>query len=110
MELWQELDNTDKEMLKAVLNISNLKSKYASCKREYNMAKAKKELELLAKGGAKTLLQDQAKGDEDVSLLELKTTIAEGECEQNQEYINYLKRHQDWLKMQYAVEMGVSNG
>ncbi len=91
MELWQEIEEKNEYLEKAIDNLAKNGYDLAEKERQYKVAVNKKALELRAEGMPVTLIQQVIYGYEDISILRLNRDNAEVKYNANQEYINTIK-------------------
>jgi hypothetical protein len=78
-QIIDKLDQLDRELSETNDRLKNAGNQKAFTQRDYKVSLAKKILELKAEGYPATVINELAKGDEEVSLLRCKRDIAESE-------------------------------
>lgn len=91
LDLYQRLNDGLKELRKANYDMKEAGWAFAQAERDYKIAKAKKILQLRAKGYPVTLCQDVTLGCDDVASLRFERDCAEVEYETSRELVWSLK-------------------
>lgn len=91
MDLWQEIEEKNKMLDKAIKDLAQNGYDLATKERDYKVAVNKKALELRADDMPVTLIQQVIYGYEEISKLRFERDVAEVKYNANQEYINTIK-------------------
>ena len=106
MDLWQEIQEKQKMLDKAIKELAQNGYKLAECERDYKIAVNKKALELRAEDMPVTLINQVIYGYEDIAKLRFERDTAEVKYNANLEYINTIKLQIRILQNQLDKEYG----
>ena len=101
-----ELDQLNDQLDESIGALRIAGSKKAETERDYRVALAKKIIALRALGTPVTIINDLARGDEEVATLRLKRDVAESEYWTSQEVINVGKLRVRTVNDQIGREWG----
>lgn len=104
MDLWQEIEEKNKMLDKAIKDLAQNGYDLATKERDYKVAVNKKALELRADDMPVTLIQQVIYGYEEISKLRFERDVAEVKYNANQEYINTIKLQIRILENQLSRE------
>lgn len=104
MDLWQEIEEKNKMLDKAIKDLAQNGYDLATKERDYKVAVNKKALELRAEDMPVTLIQQVIYGYEEISKLRFERDVAEVKYNANQEYINTIKLQIRILENQLSRE------
>lgn len=106
MELWQEIQEKQKMLDKAIKELAQNGYKLAECERDYKIAVNKKALELRSQDVPVTLINQVIYGYEDIAKLRFERDTAQVKYNANLEYINVLKIQVKLMSNQLDKEWG----
>ena len=106
MELWQQIEEKQKMLDKAINDLAKNGYDLAEKEKEYKMELCKKALELRTKDTPVTLINQIIYGYEDIPQLRFERDTAEVKYNANQEYINTTKLKIRILENQLGREFG----
>lgn len=106
IELWQEIQEKQKMLDKAIDQLAQNGYKLAECERDYKIAVNKKALELRSQDVPVTLINQVIYGYEDIAKLRFERDTAQVKYNANLEYINTLKLQIRILSNQLDKEYG----
>ena len=106
MELWQEIQEKQKMLDKAIDQLAQNGYKLAECERDYKIAVNKKALELRSQDVPVTLINQVIYGYEDIAKLRFERDTAQVKYNANLEYINSTKLNIRILSNQLDKEYG----
>lgn len=106
MELWQEIQEKQKMLDKAIKELAQNGYNLAECERDYKIAVNKKALELRSQDVPVTLINQVIYGYEDIAKLRFERDTAEVKYNANLEYINVLKIQVKLMSNQLDKEWG----
>ena len=106
MELWQEIQEKQKMLDKAIKELAQNGYKLAECERDYKIAVNKKALLLRSEDMPVTLISQVIYGYEDIAQLRFLRDSAEVVYRANQEAINTLKLQIRIIESQISREYG----
>ena len=106
IELWQEIQEKQKMLDKAIKELAQNGYKLAECERDYKIAVNKKALELRSQDVPVTLINQVIYGYEDIAKLRFERDTAQVKYNANLEYINVLKIQVKLMSNQLDKEWG----
>ena len=106
MELWQEIQEKQKMLDKAIKELAQNGYKLAECERDYKIAVNKKALELRSQDVPVTLINQVIYGYEDIAKLRFERDTAHVKYNANLEYIQTIKLMIRILENQLSREYG----
>lgn len=106
MELWQQIEEKQKMLDKAIKELAQNGYKLAECERDYKIAVNKKALELRSQDVPVTLINQVIYGYEDIAKLRFNRDTAQVKYNSNLEYINVLKIQVKLMSNQLDKEWG----
>lgn len=106
MELWQEIQEKQKMLDKAIKELAQNGYKLAECERDYKIAVNKKALELRSQDVPVTLINQVIYGYEDIAKLRFERDTAQVKYNANLEYIQTIKLMIRILENQLSREFG----
>ena len=106
IELWQEIQEKQKMLDKAIEQLAQNGYKLAECERDYKIAVNKKALELRSQDVPVTLINQVIYGYEDIAKLRFERDTAQVKYNANLEYINVLKIQVKLMSNQLDKEWG----
>lgn len=106
MELWQEIQEKQKMLDKAIKELAQNGYKLAECERDYKIAVNKKALELRSQDVPVTLINQVIYGYEDIARLRFERDTAQVKYNANLEYIQTIKLMIKILENQLSREYG----
>lgn len=106
MELWQQIEEKQKMLDKAINDLAKNGYDLAQKEKEYKIELCKKALELRAKDTPVTLINQIIYGYENIPQLRFERDTAEVKYNANQEYINTIKLEIRILENQLGREFG----
>ena len=106
MELWQEIQEKQKMLDKAIKELAQNGYKLAECERDYKIAVNKKALELRSQDVPVTLINQVIYGYEDIAKLRFERDTAQVKYNANLEYIQTIKLMIRILENQLNREYG----
>jgi hypothetical protein len=106
MELWQEIQEKQKMLDKAIKELAQNGYKLAECERDYKIAVNKKALELRSQDVPVTLINQVIYGYEDIAKLRFERDTAQVKYNANLEYIQTIKLMIRILENQLSREYG----
>lgn len=106
IELWQEIQEKQKMLDKAICELAQNGYKLAECERDYKIAVNKKALELRSQDVPVTLINQVIYGYEDIAKLRFERDTAQVKYNANLEYINVLKIQVKLMSNQLDKEWG----
>ena len=106
MELWEEIQEKQKMLDKAIKDLAKNGYDLAEKERQYKIAVNKKALQLRAEDVPVTLINQVIYGFEDIAKLRFERDTAEVKYNANQEYINTIKLMIRILESQLGREYG----
>ena len=106
MELWQEIQEKQKMLDKAIKELAQNGYKLAECERDYKIAVNKKALELRNHDVPVTLINQVIYGYEDIAKLRFERDTAQVKYNANLEYIQTIKLMIRILENQLSREYG----
>lgn len=104
--LWNEIEEKQKMLDKAIEELAKNGYSLASKERDYKIAVNKKALELRSQDTPVTLIQTIIYGFEEIAKLRFERDTAQVKYNANQEYINTLKLQIRILESQLSREFG----
>lgn len=104
MELWNEIEEKQSLLDKAINQLAENGYELSKCEREYKVALNKKALELRAEEMPVTLINQVIYGYEEIANLRFKRDNAAVKYNANQEYINTIKLNMRILESQLSRE------
>ena len=110
MELWQEIQEKQKMLDKAIKELAQNGYKLAECERDYKIAVNKKALELRSQDVPVTLINQVIYGYEDIAKLRFERDTAQVKYNANLEYIQTIKLMIRILENQLNREYGNTKG
>ena len=110
MELWQEIQEKQKMLDKAIKELAQNGYKLAECERDYKIAVNKKALELRSQDVPVTLINQVIYGYEDIAKLRFERDTAQVKYNANLEYIQTIKLMIRILENQLSREYGNMKG
>lgn len=110
MELWQEIQEKQKMLDKAIKELAQNGYKLAGCERDYKIAVNKKALELRSQDVPVTLINQVIYGYEDIAKLRFERDTAQVKYNANLEYIQTIKLMIRILENQLNREYGNTKG
>ena len=110
MELWQEIQEKQKMLDKAIKELAQNGYKLAECERDYKIAVNKKALELRSQDVPVTLINQVIYGYEDIAKLRFERDTAQVKYNANLEYIQTIKLMIRILENQLSREYGNTKG
>ena len=106
MELWNEIQEKQKMLDKAIKELAQNGYKLAECERDYKIAVNKKALELRSQDVPVTLINQVIYGYEDIAKLRFERDTAQVKYNANLEYIQTIKLMIRILENQLNREYG----
>lgn len=106
MELWQEIQEKQWMLDKAIKELAQNGYKLAECERDYKIAVNKKALELRSQDVPVTLINQVIYGYEDIAKLRFERDTAQVKYNANLEYIQTIKLMIRILENQLSREYG----
>ena len=106
IELWQEIQEKQKMLDKAICELAQNGYKLAECERDYKIAVNKKALELRSQDVPVTLINQVIYGYEEIAKLRFERDTAQVKYNANLEYINVLKIQVKLMSNQLDKEWG----
>lgn len=106
MELWQEIQEKQKMLDKAIKELAQNGYNLAECERDYKIAVNKKALELRSQDVPVTLINQVIYGYEDIARLRFERDTAQVKYNANLEYIQTIKLMIRILENQLSREYG----
>lgn len=106
MELWQQIEEKQKMLDKAINDLAKNGYDLAQKEKEYKIELCKKALELRSKDTPVTLINQIIYGYENIPELRFERDVAEVKYNANQEYINTTKLKMRLLENQLGREYG----
>lgn len=106
IELWNEIQEKQKMLDKAIKELAQNGYKLAECERDYKIAVNKKALELRSQDVPVTLINQVIYGYEDIAKLRFERDTAQVKYNANQEYIMTIKLQIRILENQLSREYG----
>lgn len=106
IELWQEIQEKQKMLDKAIKELAQNGYKLAECERDYKIAVNKKALELRSQDVPVTLINQVIYGYEDIARLRFERDTAQVKYNANLEYIQTIKLMIRILENQLNREYG----
>jgi len=106
MELWQQIEEKQKMLDKAINELATNGYDLANKERQYKIELCKKALELRSKDTPVTLINQIIYGYENIPDLRLERDTAQVKYNANQEYINTIKLQIRILENQLGREYG----
>ena len=106
IELWQEIQEKQKMLDKAIKELAQNGYKLAECERDYKIAVNKKALELRSQDVPVTLINQVIYGYEDIAKLRFQRDTAQVKYNANLEYIQTIKLMIRILENQLSREYG----
>ena len=106
IELWQEIQEKQKMLDKAICELAQNGYKLAECERDYKVAVNKKALELRSQDVPVTLINQVIYGYEDIAKLRFERDTAQVKYNANLEYIQTIKLMIRILENQLNREYG----
>lgn len=106
IELWQEIQEKQKMLDKAIKELAQNGYKLAECERDYKIAVNKKALELRSQDVPVTLINQVIYGYEDIAKLRFERDTAQVKYNANLEYIQTIKLMIRILENQLSREYG----
>ncbi len=110
IELWQEIQEKQKMLDKAIKELAQNGYKLAECERDYKIAVNKKALELRSQDLPVTLINQVIYGYEDIAKLRFERDTAQVKYNANLEYIQTIKLMIRILENQLSREYGNTKG
>lgn len=110
MELWQEIQEKQKMLDKAICELAQNGYKLAECERDYKIAVNKKALELRSQDVPVTLINQVIYGYDDIAKLRFERDTAQVKYNANLEYIQTIKLMIRILENQLSREYGNTKG
>jgi hypothetical protein len=110
MELWNEIQEKQKMLDKAIKELAQNGYKLAECERDYKIAVNKKALELRSQDVPVTLINQVIYGYEDIAKLRFQRDTAQVKYNANLEYIQTIKLMIRILENQLSREYGNTKG
>lgn len=110
IELWNEIQEKQKMLDKAIKELAQNGYKLAECEREYKIAVNKKALELRSQDVPVTLINQVIYGYEDIAKLRFERDTAQVKYNANLEYIQTIKLMIKILENQLSREYGNTKG
>ena len=110
MELWNEIQEKQKMLDKAIKELAQNGYKLAECERDYKIAVNKKALELRNQDVPVTLINQVIYGYEDIAKLRFERDTAQVKYNANLEYIQTIKLMIRILENQLNREYGNTKG
>lgn len=110
IELWQEIQEKQKMLDKAIKELAQNGYKLAECERDYKIAVNKKALELRSQDMPVTLINQVIYGYEDIAKLRFERDTAQVKYNANLEYIQTIKLMIRILENQLSREYGNTKG
>lgn len=110
MELWNEIQEKQKMLDKAIKELAQNGYKLAECERDYKIAVNKKALELRSQDVPVTLINQVIYGYEDIAKLRFERDTAQVKYNANLEYIQTIKLMIRILENQLSREYGNTKG
>jgi len=108
MELWQQIEEKQKMLDKAIKELATNGYELAQKEKQYKIELCKKALELRSKDTPVTLINQIIYGYENIPELRFERDTAEVKYNANQEYINTIKLQIRILEGQLSREYGNS--
>ena len=106
IELWNEIQEKQKMLDKAIKELAQNGYKLAECERDYKIAVNKKALELRSQDVPVTLINQVIYGYEDIAKLRFERDTAQVKYNANLEYIQIIKLMIRILENQLSREYG----
>lgn len=106
IELWQEIQEKQKMLDKAIKELAQNGYKLAECERDYKIAVNKKALELRSQDVPVTLINQVIYGYEDIAKLRFERDTSQVKYNANLEYIQTIKLMIRILENQLSREYG----
>ena len=106
IELWNEIQEKQKMLDKAIKELAQNGYKLAECERDYKIAVNKKALELRSQDVPVTLINQVIYGYEEIAKLRFERDTAQVKYNANLEYINVLKIQVKLMSNQLDKEWG----
>lgn len=106
IELWNEIQEKQKMLDKAICELAQNGYKLAECERDYKIAVNKKALELRSQDVPVTLINQVIYGYEDIAKLRFERDTAQVKYNANLEYIQTIKLMIRILENQLSREYG----
>ena len=106
IELWQEIQEKQKMLDKAIKELAQNGYKLAECERDYKIAVNKKALELRSQDVPVTLINQVIYGYEEIAKLRFERDTAQVKYKANLEYIQTIKLMIRILENQLSREFG----
>lgn len=106
IELWNEIQEKQKMLDKAIKELAQNGYKLAECERDYKIAVNKKALELRSQDVPVTLINQVIYGYEDIAKLRFERDTAQVKYNANLEYIQTIKLMIRILENQLSREFG----
>ena len=106
IELWNEIQEKQKMLDKAIKELAQNGYKLAECERDYKIAVNKKALELRSQDVPVTLINQVIYGYEDIAKLRFERDTAQVKYNANLEYIQTIKLMIRILENQLSREYG----
>lgn len=110
IELWNEIQEKQKMLDKAIKELAQNGYKLAECERDYKIAVNKKALELRSQDVPVTLINQVIYGYEDIAKLRFERDTAQVKYNANLEYIQTIKLMIRILENQLSREYGNTKG
>lgn len=104
--MWNEIEEKNKALDKAIKELAQNGYKLAECERDYKIAVNKKALELRSQDVPVTLINQVIYGYEDIAKLRFERDTAQVKYNANLEYINVLKIQVKLISNQLDKEWG----
>lgn len=110
IELWNEIQEKQKMLDKAIKELAQNGYKLAECERDYKIAVNKKALELRSQDVPVTLINQVIYGYEEIAKLRFERDTAQVKYNANLEYIQTIKLMIRILENQLSREYGNTKG